>query len=186
MVNSENRTFGAACRAISHGQKLAGSSTQRAGAAASDDEAGEDEAGGGEAGAEGQSRRRSAPRGLNARPRKPAPETWMSRRRWRPARRARPARDRSRDRKAGRHGREAGGAAGKKRKIGTRGKDQGPKGAHFAQSPTRGGGADDPLKGNPQRGPAGENLTLSINLTGEFRGLSLCICTLAHCAVFEK
>ena len=38
----------------------------RAGAAASDDEAGEDEAGGGEAGAEGQSRRSSAPRGLGA------------------------------------------------------------------------------------------------------------------------
>ena len=34
----------------------------RAGAAASDDEAGEDEAEGGEAGAEGQSQRRSAPR----------------------------------------------------------------------------------------------------------------------------
>ena len=38
----------------------------RAGAAASDDEAGEDEAGGGEAGAEGQSQRRSAPRELGA------------------------------------------------------------------------------------------------------------------------
>ena len=38
----------------------------RAGAAASDDEAGEDEAGGGEAEVEGQSQRRSAPRGLGA------------------------------------------------------------------------------------------------------------------------
>ena len=38
----------------------------RAGAAASDDEAGENEARGGEAGAEGQSQRRSAPRGLSA------------------------------------------------------------------------------------------------------------------------
>ena len=38
----------------------------RAGAAASDDEAGEDEAGGGEAGVEGQSQRRSAPRGHSA------------------------------------------------------------------------------------------------------------------------
>ena len=38
----------------------------RAGAAASDDEAGEDEAGGGEAGVEGQSQWRSAPRGLGA------------------------------------------------------------------------------------------------------------------------
>ena len=38
----------------------------RAGAAASDDEAGEDEAGGGEAGVEGQSQRRSAPRGHGA------------------------------------------------------------------------------------------------------------------------
>ena len=37
----------------------------RAGAAASDDEAGEDEAGGGEAGVEGRSQRRSAPRGLS-------------------------------------------------------------------------------------------------------------------------
>ena len=38
----------------------------RAGAAASDDEAGEDEVGGGEAGVEGQSQRRRAPRGLGA------------------------------------------------------------------------------------------------------------------------
>ena len=38
----------------------------RAGAAASDDEAGEDEAGGEEAGVEGQRRRNSAPRGLGA------------------------------------------------------------------------------------------------------------------------
>jgi hypothetical protein len=38
----------------------------RAGAAASDDEAGEDEAGGGEAGAGGQSQQLSAPRGLGA------------------------------------------------------------------------------------------------------------------------
>ena len=38
----------------------------RAGAAASDDEAGEDKAGGGEAGVEGKGQRRSAPRGLGA------------------------------------------------------------------------------------------------------------------------
>jgi hypothetical protein len=62
------------------------------------------------------------------RPRKPAPGTWTTRRRWRPARRAKPARARSRSRAIGRRGRRTRRRTGTEHKGSSNESDFGPTG----------------------------------------------------------